>query len=364
MIVVLELIESDNGMVTSDVDLDVQMFQVGLLCGCFRWGFFALYGCVDPERYALVVELFDILSLLALDGHTRNQLRQLKLRAIDMLINFEEVGPLQEHTVMFHLIIELIVKAMRWGPPSVVWCYALERIMGHLVRGIKSKRHAEANILSRYRSTLVPCDAFALPRFQSLEAVLLQSRKVAPADKFPARARDGVYTFLPDDFEDLHAILLELSEFYRRVARESGLVHKGSQSPGLDIERWTPWQIPQCIGSATWHSRNAGTLASAVVALQFSEVNIVYSGVFFGGVRRTGSKNVAATSEHKHEYSTFSFKEGALVGRVAKILFMFKLEFSDHVVPAQVCFVAGVAEAFIRLLFAIVGREVAGLLLR
>jgi hypothetical protein len=45
---------------------------------------------------------------------------------------------------------------MRWGPPSLVWRYSLERIMGYLVRGIKSKSHAEANIMSGYRSTSAP----------------------------------------------------------------------------------------------------------------------------------------------------------------------------------------------------------------
>ena len=87
---------------------------------------------------------------------------------------------------MFHLIIELIKQSMRWGSPSSVWCYPVERIMGHLVRGIKSKRHAEANIMSRYRSTLVPCHALDLPRFSSLEKVLSPAMRAAPADKFVA----------------------------------------------------------------------------------------------------------------------------------------------------------------------------------
>ena len=291
---------------------------------------------MDSERYTLVVELFDILSVLALDGHTRNELRPLHVRAVNMLVKFEEIGPLQEHTVMFHLILELIVQAMRWGPPSSVWCYSLERIMGHLVRGIKSKRHAEANIMSRYRSTLVPCDALALPRFQSLEVVLSQSNRPALLDKFPTRARDGSYTLLPGDVEDIHPMLLELSVCYRRVARESALVHKGSSSPGLDIQLWTPWQNPQYTGSSTWHKRNNCTLASAVATVRLSDVKIVHSGVFWGGVRRTGSKKFAATSEHRHEYSIFSFKEGALFGRVAKILFMFTLEFGERVLTDQV----------------------------
>ncbi len=55
---------------------------------------------------------------------------------------------------------------------------------------------------------------------------------------------------------------------------------------------------------------------------------------FFWGFR--GTKKFAATSEHRHEYSIFSFKEGALFGRVAEILFMFTLEFGESVLPDQV----------------------------
>jgi hypothetical protein len=302
----------------------------------FSWGFYALYGCVDAKRYTVLLDLFDILSELARDGHTRTQLRHLKVRSVEMLISFERTGPLQEHTVMYHLIIELIQQAIRWGPPSVVWCYALERIMGHLVRGIKSKRHAEANLMSRYRSTLVPCEALDLPRFQPLVAVFSQDTKSAPVDKFPTRSRDGLYALLPDDAEDLHPILLKLSQTYRRVAWESGLVHVQSASPGRDIQRWAPWSMPQYTGSKRWKKNNQGSLAAAVVAVQFSNVRMIHSGVFCAGHRRTGSNVVAATSEHKHECSIFSFKTGALVGRLAKILFMFKLEFAECDVAQEV----------------------------
>jgi hypothetical protein len=302
-----------------------------------RWGFYALYGCVDSKRYSLLVDLFDVLSELALDGHTRSQLRHLKTRSVEMLMNFEEYGPLQEHTVMFHLIIELIGQAMRWGPPSVVWCYALERILGHLVRGIKSKRHAEANLMNRYRSTLAPCDAFELPRFQPLVAVLSEDKRPAPVDKFPTRSRDGFYTPLPGDIEDLHPLLFNLSQSYRRVAYESGLVHAESTTPGRDIQSWTPWIKPQCTGSQRWLKNNTRTLASVVATVQLHQVRIVYSGVFCAGHRRTGSKTVVATSEYKHEFSFFTFKEGTLMGRIAKILFMFKLEFPECDAPIKVC---------------------------
>jgi len=119
-----------------------------------RWGSYALFGSVDPARYDIVVEIFAVFTELAADGQSRNQLRELKVRALAMLSKFEEIGPLQEHTSVYHLIIELIIQAMRWGPPSAVWCYFLERFIGHLVRGIKSKRHAEANIMSGFETPL------------------------------------------------------------------------------------------------------------------------------------------------------------------------------------------------------------------
>ncbi len=292
---------------------------------------------METTRYELIVELFAILADLAEDGLSRNQLRQLQDRAVSMLITFEEIGPLQEHTNMFHLIIELVKQAIRWGPPSSVWCYMVERIMGHLVRGIKSKRHAEANIMSRYRSTLVPCHALNLPRFSSLNDVLSQTARSAPVDKFPSRARDGAYLLTPKDFEDLHLILLAINSRYRRVARESGLIHGITLAPGLDIQNWRPWLAPVYRGSSTWLRRNSLTLASAVTAFNVPRVKIAYSGVFHGGDRRTGSKTTVATSDYAHAYSMFSFKEGsATPGRLGKILFMFKLEFAKHVMSQQV----------------------------
>ena len=301
-----------------------------------RWGIYALFGCVDTSRYELVVDLFGILAALALPGHTRNQLRLLLARAVNMLTTFEEIGPLQEHTNMFHLIIELIKQSMRWGPPSSVWCYVLERIMGNFVRGIKSKRHAEANIMSRYRNTLIPCGAFSNPRFEGLRTVLSQAPRAAAADKFPTRMRDGTYSLLPSDFEDLHAILRVINQCYRRVARECGLVHSGSVSPGHDMQKWRPWLAPIYMGSLTWLRRNSMTLASAVTAFQVPRVKIVYSGVFHGGERRTGCKKTVATSNHEYPHAIFKFNESSeFSGTFGKILFMFRLYFADNVITEQ-----------------------------
>ncbi len=269
-----------------------------------------------------------------MDGQSRNQLGQLKVRALDMLSKFEEIGPLQDHTSMFHLIIELIIQAMRWGPPSSYWCYFLERIMGYLVRGIKSKRHAEANIMSRFRNTLVPCHAFQNPRFASLEAELSQPTKsIRLLDKFPKRAPDGSYRLLAADHEDLHEIFLGLSRTYARAARECVWVHSDTALPGHTFQQWKPWLEPTCKGSATWANRNTISLASAVAAFKVDQLKRFYSGVFYGGERRTGSKTDSATSTNKHAHSTFVFTNHvSLSDRIGKIIFMFQLA-----LPAIVC---------------------------
>ena len=192
-----------------------------------RWGSYALFGSVDSARYDVVVEIFAVFTELGADGQSRNQLRELKARALAMLSKFEEIGPLQEHTSVYHLIIELIIQAIRWGPPSAVWCYFLERFIGHLVRGIKSKRHAEANIMSQFRNSLIPC-AFQHPRFKSLGPALSKPTNAIisqPSDRFPTRARNGSYRLLPSEHEDLHVIFLSLNIIYKRVAKESVRAH-------------------------------------------------------------------------------------------------------------------------------------------
>ncbi len=105
----------------------------------------------------------------------------------------------------------------------------------------------------------MPNNARSLPRFQ--KAVLTPSKRPTPVDKFPNRARDGSYSLNTQDFEDLHLLLLADNKCYRRVARESSMVHEASSSPGGDIQRWRPWLEPKYTGRATWHRRSDITLA-------------------------------------------------------------------------------------------------------
>jgi hypothetical protein len=109
--------------------------------------------------------------------------------------------------------------------------------------------------------------------------VLSEAPRAAPASKFPTRVCDGTYSLLPSDFEDLHEILRGINRCYRRVARECDLIHPGSVSPGNDIQKWRPRLAAIYQGSSTWLRRNDITLASAVAAVRFPQVKIVYSGV-------------------------------------------------------------------------------------
>lgn len=86
-----------------------------------RYGIFALYGCLDDSRFNVVVELFEILSVLSKYSQTRNELKALKQQTIRLLVEFERTGPVQEQTVVFHLLIHLVEQAIRWGPPVCSW---------------------------------------------------------------------------------------------------------------------------------------------------------------------------------------------------------------------------------------------------
>ena len=95
----------------------------------------ALYGFLDDDRLAMTIELFDIIAVLAKYVHTRHELKTLRVRALRVLTDFQIIGPLQEHTVVFHLIIHLIDQAIRWGPPSSVWmsCSPMKYILDFCV---------------------------------------------------------------------------------------------------------------------------------------------------------------------------------------------------------------------------------------
>jgi hypothetical protein len=87
-----------------------------------RLAAFALYGCLDDDRYRLTLEIFDILSILTRYSHRRFELEALRTRVKDMLSEHARLGPVQDQSVMFHLIIHLLDQTIRWGPPVDICC--------------------------------------------------------------------------------------------------------------------------------------------------------------------------------------------------------------------------------------------------
>jgi hypothetical protein len=82
-----------------------------------RLAAFALYGCLDDERYRLTIEIFDILSILTRYSHRRSELLALRERVKAMLSEHARLGPVQDQSLMFHLILHLVDQTIRWGPP-------------------------------------------------------------------------------------------------------------------------------------------------------------------------------------------------------------------------------------------------------
>ena len=60
-----------------------------------------------------------------------------------------------------------------------------------------------------------------------------------------------------------------------------------------------PRMEPKCEGSLTWANRNAISLASAVAAVQWTDIKRVESGVVSRVERRTGSNTDTVISVHK-----------------------------------------------------------------
>ena len=100
-----------------------------------RLAAFALYGCLDDDRYHLTLELFDILSTLTRYSHRRSDLQALRTRVNDMLSEHARLGPVQDQSIMFHLILHLLDQAIRWGPPVRLAAQLLQYGQYHVLSG-------------------------------------------------------------------------------------------------------------------------------------------------------------------------------------------------------------------------------------
>jgi hypothetical protein len=282
-----------------------------------RLGVYALYGCFDPARYKLVVDLFEILSQLAQYGHTPASISALERRTIDMLVEYERIGPLQEQTVSMHLLLELVRQCMRWGPASCVWMYPIERLMGLCTRNIKSRKHVEANVMNRL------C---RLVRFEGDS-----TKPVAHVESLPKRFRGEIATLVHSDIEDIHQLLLVSddaliyqtlnSEYIRFYNHRNGVLP--TTRCGNAFRSWRPW-IDIWTASHEWDTKMQNV--PLYTALRHhrvpQQVRMCTSSIWIGGSQRHGCGDQLIPTRHRHPTSVFRFKNTQRFGR---ILYVFRL---------------------------------------
>jgi hypothetical protein len=283
---------------------------------------FALYDCLDDLRYSLVIECYDVLSVLCRYSHRRSELLALKVRAVDMLSRYDIYGPVQDQSCMFHLVIHLIDQAIRWGPPAAVWMYPFERFLNYIGQQIKSKRHMEANICSRYRKAQCANMKLLNPAFVGL--FMGSSPSNIRADSFPQRARGDKYKLVGSDLEEVHNVLKERCPLYMRVWQEwCKLDMKRNELPGAGIYAWKPWADGSADAVAdSFQTGNANvSLGDALSAFRFESCRKIKSGVWHSGERREGC--LTSSEPHKKAQSVFKFNSGHDYS-FGRILFFFE----------------------------------------
>ena len=152
------------------------------------------------------------------------------------------------------------------------------------------------------------------------------NEEIVHADAFPKRMRGAIYTFSTADIRDLHNIYLSTCETYTNVHKEWCRAF-GKSSPelsALGIQDWKPWSVAGYEDSKSWRRRNSFSLRAALTAFKRVSCRAVMSGVWYGGERRTGSNELAATKSHAHANSIFEFVAGD-EHTYGKILFMFQI---------------------------------------
>ena len=270
----------------------------------------ALYGFLDDDRLSVLLEIFSILSVLAKYSHTRNELSALRARAIRALVQFQEIGPLQEQTIVFHLIIHLVDQSIRWGPPASVWMYPYERYLGFLCRQLKSKRYPEENLVRRYCKSRATCAGFDSASMAQCNRDLEASTpSKTRGDKFPKKRRGDMYRFCDDDGEQLHDLFLKTSTLYKKVCAEWKRAHSTQNIPcsGQAIRRWSPF-AERHQESKSYQRNNQVSLQSAMQHFCVETCRAITSGVWHSGERRSGALD--ATADHIFAESLFEFTPG------------------------------------------------------
>jgi len=200
------------------------------------------------------------------------------------------------------------------------------RYLGHLIRSLKSKRHAEANLMARYRNLMFAgSSSVGTGPLQTLQAEL---NSVTPArhsekpDCFPLRARGEQCALSPSDCEDLHAMFME-HKLYQRVFREWTRAHPDldGSHPGQGIQSWKPWQTGHQDTKA-FNNRNDISLLDALAIFHVQNYRACLSGVWHAGEQRAGCGT--ASEPHTKAQSVFKFVDGD-AHSFGRILCMFQL---------------------------------------
>jgi hypothetical protein len=111
-------------------------------------GRYCLRGAVDQDVYDVVTELFDVMRDLLKNDITISEIPAIRVRAIEALVEFEDVIPKTEHAMIVHLLLHICDMMERWGPVRSVWMFPYERFIGFLSRCIKNRRYPEASLIS------------------------------------------------------------------------------------------------------------------------------------------------------------------------------------------------------------------------
>jgi hypothetical protein len=197
----------------------------------------------------------------------------------------------------------------------------MHRYLGHLIRALKSKRHAEANLMARYRNLGSVGSVGGAGPLDALKNELndvAPCRAPSPPDSFPLRSRGKICALSAADCEDLHTVFLRYA-LYRRVCQEWTRAHPGDSNPGYGIQTWKPW-LAKHQESKAFSTRNPASLGDALQIFQVKTYRAGVSGVWHAGEKRSGCGTPSAP--HSEAQSVFQFIDGD-TNQFGRIMCMF-----------------------------------------
>ncbi len=118
---------------------------------CTVFAMWAFRGTL-PTKYLMVLFcFFDIVTRVTADRVYEADCEQLELDIAEFLCLLELTFPATELTIVFHLLQHVVLFMQLWGPVPRYWMFAVERMLGFLVRKVKNRAHPEANITASYQ---------------------------------------------------------------------------------------------------------------------------------------------------------------------------------------------------------------------